>query len=177
MTNKISASCVANRSISISLEEKLLAQLDAQGSNRSALESQALSEWLARRRIDALNTAYAHLASLEAGDLAERPKPMAERGKLYLWPRNRSFDSPGTVAHQRVAPGQCCDDLAAFLNRLTPPWPGLIALFSCVDHFFIAGRPIPIPQQWVIPLILVSVAVVLIDARLAPCARDRSDRE
>ena len=32
--------------------------------------SQALSEWLVCRRIDALNTAYAHLASQEAGDLA-----------------------------------------------------------------------------------------------------------
>ena len=71
MTNKISVSTLANRSISISLEEGLLAQLDAQGSNRSALVSEALSQWLARRRIDALNTAYAHLASLEAGDLAE----------------------------------------------------------------------------------------------------------
>jgi hypothetical protein len=71
MTNKISVNCVANRSISISLEERLLAQLDAQGSNRSALVSEALLQWLARRRIDALNTAYAHLASLEAGDLAE----------------------------------------------------------------------------------------------------------
>ena len=71
MTNKISVNCVANRSISISLEEGLLAQLDAQCSNRSALVSEALLQWLARRRIDALNTAYAHLASLEAGDLAE----------------------------------------------------------------------------------------------------------
>jgi post-segregation antitoxin (ccd killing protein) len=55
--NRIPVNTVANRSISISLEEELLAQLDAQGSNRSALVSQALSEWLARRRIDALNTA------------------------------------------------------------------------------------------------------------------------
>jgi metal-responsive CopG/Arc/MetJ family transcriptional regulator len=70
MTNKIFVSCVANRSISISLEEGLLAQLDAQGSNRSALVSQALLEWLARRRIDDLNTAYTHLAALEAADLA-----------------------------------------------------------------------------------------------------------
>ena len=70
MPNRIPINSVANRSISISLEEELLAQLDAQGSNRSALVSQALSEWLARRRIDALNTAYAHLASLEGGDLA-----------------------------------------------------------------------------------------------------------
>jgi hypothetical protein len=61
----IPVNSVANRLISISLEEKLLAQLDAQGSNRSALVSQALSEWLARRRIDALNTAYAHLAKAD----------------------------------------------------------------------------------------------------------------
>ena len=63
MTSKISINCLANRSISISLEEGLLDQLNAKGSIRSALVSQALSEWLARRRIDALYTAYAHLAS------------------------------------------------------------------------------------------------------------------
>ena len=61
---------MANRSISISLDEGLLAELDAQGSNRSALVSEALSEWLARRRVEALNAAYAHLATLETGDLA-----------------------------------------------------------------------------------------------------------
>ncbi|MFM7265541.1 MAG: hypothetical protein ACKOZW_08120 [Cyanobium sp.] len=33
--------------------------------------SEALAEWLARRRIAALNAAYAHLASLEGGDMAE----------------------------------------------------------------------------------------------------------
>lgn len=66
---------MANRSISISLEEGLLAQLDAQGSNRSALVSEALAAWLARRRIAALNAAYAHLASLEGGDLAEASDP------------------------------------------------------------------------------------------------------
>ncbi len=62
---------MANRSISISLEEGLLAELDAQGSNRSALVSEALSEWLARRRVEALDAAYAHLATLETGDLAD----------------------------------------------------------------------------------------------------------
>ena len=71
MNSKSSVSPLANRSISISLEEGLLAQLDAQGANRSALVSEALVQWLARRRIDALNAAYAHLASLESGDLAE----------------------------------------------------------------------------------------------------------
>ncbi len=84
MTNKIFVSCVANRSISISLEEELLAQLDAQGSNRSALVSQALSEWLARRRIDALNTAYAHLASLQDGDLAEAGEAAVAMGLAAL---------------------------------------------------------------------------------------------
>lgn len=61
---------MANRSISISLDEQLLAELDAQGSNRSALVSEALELWLARRRVEALNQAYADLARLESGDLA-----------------------------------------------------------------------------------------------------------
>ena len=60
---------VANRSISISLEEGLLAELDAQGANRSALVSEALIDWLARRRLAALNNAYAHLGSLEDAEL------------------------------------------------------------------------------------------------------------
>jgi post-segregation antitoxin (ccd killing protein) len=84
ITNRIPVNTVANRSISISLEEELLAQLDAQGSNRSALVSQALSEWLARRRIDALNTAYAHLASLEAGDLAAAGEAAVAMGEEAL---------------------------------------------------------------------------------------------
>jgi O-methyltransferase involved in polyketide biosynthesis len=84
MTNKIFVGCVANRSISISLEEGLLAQLDAQGSNRSALVSEALLQWLARRHIDALNTAYAHLASLEAGDLAEAGEAAVAMGLAAL---------------------------------------------------------------------------------------------
>ena len=75
---------MANRSISISLEEKLLAQLDAQGTDRSALVSQAISEWLVRRRIDALNTAYAHLASLEAGELAEAGETAVAMGLAAL---------------------------------------------------------------------------------------------
>ena len=82
--NRNPVNTVANRSISISLEEELLAQLDAQGSNRSALVSQALSEWLARRRIDALNTAYAHLASLEAGDLAAAGEAAVAMGEEAL---------------------------------------------------------------------------------------------
>ena len=82
--NRNPVNSVANRSISISLEEELLAQLDAQGSNRSALVSQALSEWLARRRIDALNTAYAHLASLQDGDLAAAGDAAVAMGEQAL---------------------------------------------------------------------------------------------
>lgn len=69
ITNRIPVSEMPNRSISISLDESLLAQLDAQGPNRSALVSAALTDWLAHRRIDALNAAYADLATLDDGDL------------------------------------------------------------------------------------------------------------
>jgi hypothetical protein len=58
-----------NRSISISLDERLLTQLDAQGPNRSALVSEALTQWLTQRSVDALHIAYADLAKLDSGDL------------------------------------------------------------------------------------------------------------
>jgi Arc/MetJ-type ribon-helix-helix transcriptional regulator len=61
---------MTNRSISISLDETLLAQLDAQGGNRSALVNDALRFWLAHRRLAALQEAYADLAQLEGGDFA-----------------------------------------------------------------------------------------------------------
>ena len=68
VTNRIPAREMPSRSISISLDESLLAQLDTQGPNRSALVSAALTDWLAHRRIDALNAAYADLATLDDGD-------------------------------------------------------------------------------------------------------------
>lgn len=70
VTTRITVGILANRSISVSLDEQLLAELDAQGANRSALVSEALQMWLAGRRLDALNQAYADLAQLEGGDLA-----------------------------------------------------------------------------------------------------------
>ena len=73
---------MANRSVSISLEEGLLAELDAQGANRSTLVSEALTDWLARRRIAALNAAYAHLACLEGTDLADAGE--AEIGRAHV---------------------------------------------------------------------------------------------
>ncbi|MFM1799271.1 MAG: hypothetical protein RLZZ117_1549 [Cyanobacteriota bacterium] len=62
---------MAIRSISVSLEEGLLAELDAQGGNRSARIAEALALWLRQRRLGALQQAYAHLAALEGGDLQE----------------------------------------------------------------------------------------------------------
>jgi hypothetical protein len=100
---------VASRSISISLEEGLLAQLDAQGSNRSALVSEALAEWLARRHIAALNAAYVHLASLEGGDLAY-PLLLSAANGLRL-PSYAMSWLPTTVH---------ADQLQGALGRLTP---------------------------------------------------------
>jgi hypothetical protein len=54
---------------------------------------------------------------------------------------------------------------------------GLIALFSSYDHLTIAGRNVPIPQQWGIPLIAVSVAIVFVDAQLASRSRLRAANE
>ena len=54
---------------------------------------------------------------------------------------------------------------------------GLIALFSSYDHLTIAGRNIPIPQQWGIPLIAASVATVFVDAQLASGSRLRAADE
>ena len=69
ITNKIPDKMMPNRSISISLDERLLTQLDAQGPSRSALVSEALTQWLPQRRVDSLHIAYADLAKLEGGDL------------------------------------------------------------------------------------------------------------
>ena len=52
---------------------------------------------------------------------------------------------------------------------------GLIALFSSYDHLTFAGRNLPIPQQWGIPLIAASVAIVFIDAELASGSRLRAE--
>ena len=52
---------------------------------------------------------------------------------------------------------------------------GLIALFSSYDHLTIAGRTIAIPQQWGIPLIAASVAIIVIDAQLATGSRLREE--
>jgi hypothetical protein len=54
---------------------------------------------------------------------------------------------------------------------------GLIALFSSYDHITLAGRHIPLQQQWGIPLIAASVATVVVDAQLATRSRLRAADE
>ncbi len=54
---------------------------------------------------------------------------------------------------------------------------GLIALFSSYDHLTIAGRTVAIPQQWGIPLIAASVAIIFVDAQLATGSRLRAEHE
>jgi len=71
------AAATATRSISISLEERLLRHLDqelSQGThaarqNRSAALAEAIELWLQQRHLNHLNKAYADLATLEGGDL------------------------------------------------------------------------------------------------------------
>jgi hypothetical protein len=54
---------------------------------------------------------------------------------------------------------------------------GLIALFTSYDHITLAGRTLPIPQQWGIPCIAASMALVLVDAELATRSRLREAHE
>lgn len=69
---------MATRSISISLEEGQLHQLDeelertsgALRRNRSSVLSEALELWLKSRRVEALQQAYRQLQHLEDGDAA-----------------------------------------------------------------------------------------------------------
>ena len=54
---------------------------------------------------------------------------------------------------------------------------GLIALFSSYDHVNIAGRNLPLQQQWGVMFIAASVATIAVDAQLATRARDRGSYE
>ena len=93
-------------------------------------------------------------------------------------------DAPGAPADTETPPAP--PDLPAPQR----PWPGLdhlgaiqagggvilglIALFTSYDHITLTGHNIGLQQQWGIPLIAASVAVVLIDSQLATRARDRA---
>jgi hypothetical protein len=75
---------MATRSISLSIEDSLLAALDAQGGKRSAAMNESIELWLRLRMIQALEQAYSHLASLEEGDLGAAGDDAVEMGLVIL---------------------------------------------------------------------------------------------
>jgi hypothetical protein len=118
------------------------------------------------------------------GEEGERPRlPLSANSPV---PDFRSPNRPEGLASQQMA-----DPPESFY--FSRPWPGLdrlgglqaiaglfiglIALFSSYDHITLAGRSLPLPQQWGIPCIAASVALVLVDAQLATRARDRAAHE
>ena len=113
-----------------------------------------------------------------------------EGGPLLSLHRPPSPVSP-TPSAAGPPPGSKEPPVPPELPVTTPLWPaldrlgltqaigglalGLIALFSSYDHLTFAGRNLPIPQQWGIPLIAASVAIVFIDAELASGSRLRAE--
>lgn len=75
---------MATRSISISLDEELLAALDAQGGNRSAAVTEAIQLGLRRRELERLQQAYGQLAQLQGGDLDHARADGASMGAAAL---------------------------------------------------------------------------------------------
>jgi flagellar biosynthesis GTPase FlhF len=110
-----------------------------------------------------------------------------EGGLLSLHSLNLVSPPPNAAG---PTPGSEVPQVPPELPATTPSWPGLdrlgitqaigglalglIALFSSYDHLTVAGRNIPIPQQWGIPLIAASVAIVFVDAQLASRSRLRA---
>ena len=54
---------------------------------------------------------------------------------------------------------------------------GLIALYSSYDHFNVFGRLVSLNQQRGVSFIIASLAVVFVDAQLAPRSRLRAENE
>jgi len=75
---------MATRSISVSLDEELLAALDAQGGNRSASVTEAIQLWLLRRELERLQEAYGQLAQIQGGDLDHAMADEAAMGTAVL---------------------------------------------------------------------------------------------
>jgi metal-responsive CopG/Arc/MetJ family transcriptional regulator len=78
------AGIMATRSISLSIEESLLAALDAQAGNRSAAVNEAIELWMSLRRIQALEEAYGQLGCLEEGDLGAACQDVVGMGAAAL---------------------------------------------------------------------------------------------
>ena len=81
------------------------------------------------------------------------PDPPESEPLPHRWP---GIDGPGTT--------QAIGGLAV----------GLIALLSSYDHITFLGHILPLPQQWGIPIIAASVAIIFIDAQLATRSRLRA---
>jgi hypothetical protein len=102
-----------------------------------------------------------------------RNRPGLVVGPLESGKEGETPASPDSTPTQRPWIGL---DKLGFSQAIGGAILGLVALFSSYDHLTLAGRPIPLPQQWGIPCIAASVATVFIDAELATRARDR-DRD
>ena len=99
---------------------------------------------------------------------AAASKPMPKpAGRTYQEPEV----PPESTDSQRPWPGL---DRLGLIQAIGGLFLGLIALFSSYDHVNIAGRNLPLQQQWGILFIAASVATVLVDAQLATRARDRA---
>ena len=78
---------------------------------------------------------------------------------------------PESMNSQRSWPGL---DRLGLIQAIGGLLLGLIALFSSHDHVNIAGRNLPLQQQWRILFIAASVATIFVDAELATRTRDRA---
>jgi hypothetical protein len=78
---------------------------------------------------------------------------------------------PESLDSQRSWPGL---DRLGLIQAIGGLLLGLIALFSSYDHVNIAGRNLPLQQQWGILFIAASVATIVVNAELATRARDRA---
>jgi hypothetical protein len=78
---------------------------------------------------------------------------------------------PESMDSQRSWPGL---DRLGLIQAIGGLFLGLIALFSSYDHIVVAGRSLPLQQQWGLLFILASVATVVVDAELATRTRDRA---
>jgi hypothetical protein len=68
-------------------------------------------------------------------------------------------------------------DGKALLEAVVGNVVGLIALFSSYDHVSFPGRVLPLPQQWGVWLIALSLPLVFADAQLAARSRRRTAQD
>ena len=96
------------------------------------------------------------------------PPPSAARPPLGSEepppPQELPAATPFWPGHGRLGLDQFGLDRVGLTQAIGGLALGLIALFSSYNHLTFAGRDIPIPQQWGIPLIAASVAIVFVVA-------------